>query len=472
MSPSSRSRAVSGGVAASLLLAACSGASEEPAEGPSSSASASVEPTTTSPAEVALPGGPLGEQVGWVIDVISEDPDAAAPAEADITGRFSAEMLAQVPAADLATVLASLRASGPWVAVASDDDGAGAQLTLAGADGEFLTMQLAIDDAELVTGLLFTPGTDPNRPPAADWEELDAGIDELAGVDASVLVSSVTADGTCDPIHAHGDTDSARPLGSVFKLYVLGAVVAAVEAGTLTWDAPLTLTDDVRSLPSGTLQDQPTGTQVTVLEAATAMISISDNTATDLLVHTVGREAVEQALTDMGHADPALNTPFLTTRDLFWLGWGDTDADDGWAAATTDERRAVLASAPTGVLTLDPGAVTTSRWQDGLDWFATADDLCAAHVALHRMTATDAGAPVTEILSANPGVELPAGLWDYTAFKGGSAPGVLAGTWFVRSADGAEVVVSIQLTSDDPAAVQDPMSLVLPARDALTLAAD
>ena len=49
------------------------------------------------------------------------------------------------------------------------------------------------------------------------------------------------------------------------------------------------------------------------------MISVSDNTATDMLINLVGRSAVEAALTATGMASPALDRPFLTTREIFIL---------------------------------------------------------------------------------------------------------------------------------------------------------
>lgn len=43
--------------------------------------------------------------------------------------------------------------------------------------------------------------------------------------------------------------------------------------------------------------------------------------------------------------------------------------------------------------------------------------------------------------------------WSYVAFKGGSSMGLLAGSWYLERTDGASFVVSIQGTSDDPAAL-------------------
>ena len=89
------------------------------------------------------------------------------------------------------------------------------------------------------------------------------------------------------------DPGTAAPLGSAFKLYVLDALGEAVAAGKVRWDQPLTVTAQVKGLPPGELQTEPVGTRVPVLDAAGKMISLSDNTAADMLTSLVGRSAVE-----------------------------------------------------------------------------------------------------------------------------------------------------------------------------------
>jgi beta-lactamase class A len=94
------------------------------------------------------------------------------------------------------------------------------------------------------------------------------------------------------PVHERGG-DEVAPLGSVFKLSVLGALADAIDAGALTWDDELTIEEADRSLPTGELQDRVGGT-TTVREAATLMVSLSDNTATDLLIHELDRSTVRR----------------------------------------------------------------------------------------------------------------------------------------------------------------------------------
>ncbi|WNB85114.1 serine hydrolase [Cellulomonas sp. ATA003] len=255
------------------------------------------------------------------------------------------------------------------------------------------------------------------------------------------------------------------------KLYVLGAVVDAVGRGDLTWDTELTVTHEVRSLPSGELQDAPTGTVVTVREAAQGMIAISDNTATDLLVAAVGRDRVEAAVADMGHSDPSALQPLATTRELFWLGWGGgAELRERWRDAGTAERRAILEEMPEGPLRVDTAALpSTVVWTDGVDWTATATDLCAAHVALAERAGTPHGEPVTDILTTNPGLEVDRARWESVAFKGGSSTGTMGGSWAARGADGELTVVVLQTAAEEVQDVVAAATMVGIAGDALRL---
>lgn len=116
-------------------------------------------------------------------------------------------------------------------------------------------------------------------------------------------------------------------------------------AGKVGWDQPLTITAQLKSRLSGVLQYEPDGTQISVRDTAAKMISISDSTAADMLINLVGRSAVEAAPTATGMAIPALDRPFLTTREMsvlaleHWPGLAKR-----YLAADEPGRRALLAS--------------------------------------------------------------------------------------------------------------------------------
>jgi len=240
-------------------------------------------------------------------------------------------------------------------------------------------------------------------------------------------------------------SNEAAPLGSAFKLYVLFALAQEVEAGRVSWSDELTIDDAVRSLPSGELQDEPNGTVVTVREAARKMISISDNTATDMLIRLLGRDRVERAVADAGHQDPSLLEPFLSTRELFQVGWGD-DATlrERWNADPEGRRALVddIAERP-----IEPGSIAVGGdpvWPEGLGWFASPRDLVRVHEALHALE----DPTIDAILQENPGIQVSG--WEGVAFKGGSSLGVLTGSWLVEDGDGATYAIVLQLSTEDP----------------------
>lgn len=453
-----RGRVRAGAIAAvaALLLSACSTGG---GTGPSAP-----------PSAVPIPDTVVGEHVSWALDALNGEIE---PTVADIEERLNSDMLDAVTGEQIIDIVEQLGAGKPWTPTVYEGTDTQASATIVSASQGSLDIQATVDADGLLAGLLFTP-TPADRTPAASWDELEENV---AALDAptSLYVSQVTdlsGGGRVSSLFSVGDRD-AQPLGSIFKLYVLGAVVAAVEDGRITWDDPLEITDDLKSLPSGELQDEESGTTVSVKEAAEKMIAISDNTATDMLIDAVGRESVERALVEMGNADASLNVPFLTTRSLFQLGWGDDGSlREEWADADEAERRAILDGLPGGLVDVKPADLVDAVWDDGLDWFASPNSLVAAHIALQRLATTPAGEPVRDILSANPGFA-PETVepFDYVAFKGGSSVGVLAGSWYVEKG-GDAYVITLQASTKDPAALVDQSLYFGQVEDALALLAE
>jgi hypothetical protein len=68
------------------------------------------------------------------------------------------------------------------------------------------------------------------------------------------------------------DADSPAPIGSVLKLAVLAVLATAVAAGKVRWDQPLTVTAQLKNLPSGVLARAGRHADL-VPDAATKMIS-------------------------------------------------------------------------------------------------------------------------------------------------------------------------------------------------------
>ncbi|WP_246133982.1 serine hydrolase [Microbacterium hatanonis] len=409
--------------AAALVMTACA----SPAE------SASEEPSE----RVAIPSNPVGTQASWVLTEINGAPSE----QADFEDRFDPIMFEQMAVSDLQQVFEQLRAAAPWTPIAYEGTETQARVTIESPQVTY-DMSVSVGDDGSMNGLFFGEPQGP-RTPAASWDELESQI-----ADAPYEVSlQVTEAGAGEPVRLMGESSSS-PIGSVFKLWVLGAVVDAIDAGTLAWDDALTIDAEVRSLPSGELQNLPDGSTVTVLEAAQKMIAISDNTGTDALIRAVGRDAVEAALVDMGHESPAVNTPFLTTREMFWMLFDDAALRERWATGDQAAREAVLAEIPAGVPSLANAAEVQPGWPEGVDWFATHDDIARAHVALQEKVQSPAGEPLRDLLSANPGLSF-GDEWTYVAFKGGSSVGVLAGSWYLERDGGEPIVLTVLARADD-----------------------
>ncbi len=280
------------------------------------------------------------------------------------------------------------------------------------------------------------------QPPViTKWADIDAELTKSGAV-YSYQVSRVT-DGKCELI-AGTNTDLSLPLASIFKLYVLLAVAEAVNAGTVNWNDQLTITAQDKAVGSAGLQALPPGAQVSVRNAAQQMISASDNMATDLLIQRLGPGAVERALVAAGHHDPASMTPFPTTHELFSVGWGEPDLREQWKSASRQDRAELLQQTNSRPYQPDPNRTHTPASPDGVEWYGSAADICRVHAALQAAAVGDA-APVKQILSAIPGIDLDKSKWPYIGAKGGNLPGDLTFSWYAVDHTGQPWVVSFQL---------------------------
>jgi beta-lactamase class A len=298
-------------------------------------------------------------------------------------------------------------------------------------------IELRTNDAGLVDHFEVTL-----QPPVIkSWADIDKVLGS-SGARYSYQVSRVDR-GRCEPI-AGANTDLSLPLASIFKLYVLLAVADAVKAGTLRWDDQLTITARAKAVGSAGLDELEPGTKVSVRTAAQQMISASDNMATDLLIDRLSPAAVERALVAAGHHDPASMTPFPTMHELFSVGWGEPDLREQWKNAGPQDRVRLLQQTNARPYEPDPKRTHTPASGYGVEWYGSAADICRVHLAL-QAAAVGPAAPVKDILSAIPGVDLNREKWPYIGAKGGNLPGDLTFSWYVVDHTGQPWVVSFQL---------------------------
>ena len=177
-------------------------------------------------------------------------------------------------------------------------------------------------------------------------------------------------------------------------------------------------------------------------------------------------------------ADPALDRPFLTTREIFTLKLAHWPAlADRYLAADQASRRALLAStvdrAPLPAVAA-AGAWTAPRAVTSLEYFASASDLCRVYASLAALARLPGLAPIGQVLSLNDdGLQLDPAQWRTTWFKGGSEPGVLTLAFLATTWTGHSYVVTV--LAENPSQPLDQATaipvILTAVKEAFTLAA-
>ena len=424
-------------VAVGLLASACS-----PAGAPTPAGSATAAATTRPAEVVAPPDTAAGAQLRWLLAATAHLPVS----DGQVRAHFDAAFLVEDDAAVLNQSLQAVTGAEVRSIQVSELNTVVAIVSArAAAPTE---VWLTVDSRGLISELRISPAT--TGPTPATWADVDAALRSVAP-QVRLLVADVS-NGSCRTVHSI-DPGTAAPIGAAFKLYVLAALGHAVASGTVRWNQPLTVTAQLKSLPAGELQNEPDGTQVSVLDTAAAMTSLSDNTATDMLINLVGRSAVEDALTTTGMANPALDRPLLTTREIFVLKLRQWPAlAERYISANEPSRRTLLAS------TVDraplPAVAAAGSWIaprdiNSLEYFASASDICRAYASLAALAARPGLSPIGQVLSLNDdSLALDPAQWKTTWFKGGSEPGVLTMAYLATTRTGHSYVVTV--LAEDP----------------------
>ncbi len=216
--------------------------------------------------------------------------------------------------------------------------------------------------------------------------------------------------------------ERAFSVASLYKLYVLGAIVKSAR-----WEDSLVLSQATRSFPTGILHHWPDGCPLTVQSLTTLMISLSDNTAAEVLLQHLGKPLVEEMIAEMGHSNPALLSPLLSSLDHLRLK-SDAERCPSFLAQEIPGRRAMLeelAQLPRSRVGIPSGPTHLE-----VGWWATPADLCRALAWLSNSS------QARQTLQVNPGLPVNRARWVGFGFKGGSEPGALGAAWLLEHADG------------------------------------
>jgi hypothetical protein len=257
-----------------------------------------------------------------------------------------------------------------------------------------------------------------------------------------VSMQVVEIAGSSSRILTQLNPDQSLAIGSASKVYVLGAVVRALQSNQHPWAEVVHL--DAHSVPPGTLQDWPVDSPLTFHTLAAMMVAENDGTAADRLMALLGREQLEKMLLVQGNAHVAQNAPFLSTLEEAKLkdepGQG---ALKSYLKLDAAGRRSMLQGALTQVsrdsLTPPPGPVALGD----VGWFASAADLNRALDWVRRNTDSGAAAGARELMAINPGVPVRKADFKYLGSVGGSEAGAQALSYLAQRQDGSWVELSL-----------------------------
>jgi beta-lactamase class A len=427
---------------AGVLIACGGGAPAKPA--PAAAGQAAKPAAKPAPAKPSFPGAPAtatGEALAWVLDAIIARHGKIERAE--LEAHFDASFLEKIPVDQALQIFGQMGqqlADLALVDARSDDEQLVARAT---AQGIKLKISLALSPStKKITGLLIERDVETGPAPQSFGDALRTAA-ELAPR-AQLLVAALDH-GACKP---QQELAASEPLaiGSTFKLYVLLALADRILAGKAAWTDEIAVRDDWKSLPSGITQNEPPGAKRSLATLAERMISISDNTAADHLLYTLGRRTVEAALRAAKHARPALDTPFLSTRELFVFKLGlPADQVERYLKWPEPRRRDFLdKTLAAQAASIDiANAWKSARRIDTIEWFASSLDLCHVMAALWTRAQDPRTARVLDVLSKNRGLPLDAKVWPYIGFKGGSEPGVVNMTYLLKRDDDRWFVVTL-----------------------------
>ena len=144
--------------------------------------------------------------------------------------------------------------------------------------------------------------------------------------------------------------DQPVATASVIKLPVMVEAFFQMQEGKLQWSQPVEETGFDRVRGSGILQDLHQQIGLTLGDAVTLMIDLSDNTASNIVIRTVGIDSVNARMRTLGLRHTALNGYVFhekdaSNEDAKKFGLGVTTADDMVHLLTLIKQHAILTPA-------------------------------------------------------------------------------------------------------------------------------
>ncbi|MDJ0615736.1 MAG: serine hydrolase [Calothrix sp. MO_192.B10] len=321
---------------------------------------------------------------------------------------FAPSFLKQVPITQVRTIITNIKNQlGTYQKVQKNGND-----YLVIFDQGSLPTKIVLNSKQQISGLLF-------QAPSLKVSSLEQVVQDFQALPGKVSLLVLEN----SSVKAALNTKEPLAVGSTFKLAVLKVLKLQIAAGKHSWKEVVTLREDKKSLPSGILQTWPENSPLTVQTLASLMISLSDNTATDILIDLVGREAIESIT--------PRNRPFFTTRELFVLKANENrKLLKRYRQGNENQRRQILGEIDKLPLPDVNQFIGTNPKALDMEWFFTSEELCGLMKEVGDLP----------LMSINPGVA-DAKDWQRVAFKGGSEPGVLNLTTWLQGKNGNKYCV-------------------------------
>jgi beta-lactamase class A len=171
-------------------------------------------------------------------------------------------------------------------------------------------------------------------------------IERLADATGGIVGVAATQLGTGR--HIGYREEELFPTASVVKLPLLVTLYEDAIAGRIDLSERVTYRDETKVAGSGVLQYLDEGLKPTLRDLAVLMMSVSDNTATDLLFDRVGKTRIEAVMDRLGF--PSIRVPFDIREMLMEL----VDMDHSQPGGYEELRRLLRISAGSGGKSMIP----------------------------------------------------------------------------------------------------------------------
>ena len=400
---------------------------------------------------IVPPETPAGKQLAWVIGSLNGGNIRTLG-----TKRFSEQFLKRTPEQEVRDAIIQWRrdelAHGP-AEIYSIEDSALSAVTVVirgKVTDRYSRIAISTDKFGRIGSLSMAPLLEYRPGELSEWSKIDTRLANLGGR-AGLAAYELTAAGA-KPVHRF-QSDQVMSIGAMSGLFIAGALREAVAASKATWDEPIPIMDELKSLVGGRMQHEPEESQFPLIQYLSLMLGGGDATAFDHLLLRAGRDNVEN-YSGRFTKEPSRNRPFLATMEYYRIKLGsDRSLPAQFGAADETGRRRILSPggpADKSVPSLAAAANLRLPFEvDRIGWFATADDLSRVLADLALASRAPGMQPLADALRMQDALEPGSATWKTAAFKGASEPGVLAMAWLLHRTDGRWF--TLVLLANDPA---------------------